>query len=391
MRMGAAASTETGALPELRSADPAVLSRHTGARHRRCDVRAWNLNSWCTIAGNPFVGPVVLMPNPPGSEAVAAQFGPINLREGTDTMTFFLVSSDAHPHSHRLEVELSVTDRSQRTLASERTELGCGESACVTVTFGAAGPHGLSLRMAVSFAEFAGGDHYGNVRLNYLLAYEGNELIDLFNTAGSDKGTQRGIGQTGVPHCYAVDYFDLFKGFRQDTFRMLEIGLQSNEGDDYAPTDAPSLRVWHDFFPKADIYGYDINDFSFFEQDRTTVVRADQSSREDLARFVSEHAGEFRLILDDGSHAASHQQISLGALFPVVEPGGMYVIEDLHWQPFPETPTTTEVLREFIGHGQVRSPFLTADEARYLDHAIDRVQIHQPNDSEFAVIYKKPA
>jgi hypothetical protein len=336
------------------------------------------------------VGPVVLMPNGPASEAVAAEFGPLRLREGTDTMTFFLVSSDAHPHSNKLQVELAVTDRSQRTLASERAQLGCGESACVTVTFGAAGPNGLSVRMAVSFAEFAGGDHYGNVRLNYLLAYQGNELIDLFNTAGSDKGTQRGIGRAGVPHCYAVEYFELFRGFRDDAFRMLEIGLQSHEGDDYTPSDAPSLRVWREFFPNADLYGYDINDFSFFEQERTTVVRADQSSREDLAGFVSDHGRGFRLILDDGSHAASHQQISLGALFRAVEPGGMYVIEDLHWQPFPETPTTTEVLREFIDHGQMRSPFLTAEEQRYLDENIERVQIHQPNDSEFAVIHKRP-
>jgi hypothetical protein len=314
----------------------------------------------------------------------------MGFRDGMDTMTFFLLSSGAHEHSHKHDVELSVVDRSERTLAVSHVKLAQGETACETLSFGAAGSDGVSIRMAVAFEEFAGGHHYGNVRLSYLLAYPGNELVDLFNAAGSDKGTTRGVGRGAVPHCYAVDYFELFRELRERPFRLLEIGLQSHVGPDHPPTDAPSLRVWHDFFPQAQIYGYDIHDFSFFEQDRTTIVQADQSSREDLERFISEHGQErFGLVLDDGSHASSHQQISLGSLFPCLEPGGLYVIEDLHWQPFPEAPTTLEVLRDLVECGQMRSPFLRHDESRYLEHAIDRIEIHRPNDSEFAAIYKK--
>ena len=120
-------------------------------------------------------------------------------------------------------------------------------------------------------------------------------------------------------------------------------------------------------------------------------MQGDQSSRDDLERFLSEHDVEFGLVIDDGSHASSHQQISLGSLFRRVEPGGLYVIEDLHWQPFSETPTTLEILREFVECGQMRSPFLRQDEARYLEGAIDHIEIHRPNDSEFAAIYKKSA
>jgi len=308
-----------------------------------------------------------------------------------DTMTFFLLSSGAHEHSHKHDVELSVVDRSERALAVSHVKLAQGETACETLSFGAAGSDGVSIRMAVAFEEFAGGHHYGNVRLSYLLAYPGNELVDLFNAAGSDKGTQRGVGPGAVPHCYAVHYFELFRELRERPFRLLEIGLQSHFCPDHPPTDAPSLRVWRDFFPSAEIYGYDVNDFSVFEQDRTTIVQGDQSSRDDLERFLSEHDVEFGLVIDDGSHASSHQQISLGSLFRRVEPGGLYVIEDLHWQPFSETPTTLEILREFVECGQMRSPFLRQDEARYLEGAIDHIEIQRPNDSEFAAIYKKSA
>ncbi len=314
----------------------------------------------------------------------------MSFRDGTDTVTFFLASSDAREHSHTLGVELTVVDRSERTLAVGRVSLNQGETGCGTLTFRQATPAGVSLRMTVGFEEFAGGGVYGNVSVPYLLAYQGNELVDLFNAAGSDKGTEVRVGQ-GAPHCYAVEYFDLFRGLREDPFRLLEIGLQSEQPDN-APSDAPSLRVWHDFFPRAQIHGYDINDFSFFEQDRTLTFQGDQGSRDDLERFVSAYGAEkFGLILDDGSHASSHQQISLGSLFECVEPGGLYVIEDLHWQPFPESPTTLEVLRDFIEGGQIRSPFLRDNEARYLKEVIDGVEIHRPNDSEFAVIHKKAA
>ncbi len=389
--MGDGSTAEPKPLDATRGSNgPAVVSRHTGAAHRRCDVRAWNLNGWCTISGNPFVGPVALMPNHPEGEVPTVEFGPIRLPEGVDSVTFFLTSAAGHEHEHTLRVDLAALDRSKRTLAADHAVLTHRASAARILTFGEAGSHGVSLRMAVSFDEFAGGPHYGKVRLSYLLAYSGNELVGLFNAAGSDKGTRKGVGVNAVPHCYAVEYFNLFAPLRARPFRLLEIGLQSNEGPEYAPTDAPSLSVWRDFFPQAQIYGYDINDFSFFQQDRTVTVQGDQGSREQLERLASTHAGDgFGLVLDDGSHASSHQQISLGSLFRWVEPGGLYVIEDLHWQPFDESPTTLEVLRSFAETGQFRTPFLNEDEARYLKEAIDRVEIHRPNDSEFAVIYKR--
>lgn len=40
-----------------------------------------------------------------------------------------------------------------------------------------------------------------------------------------------------------------------------------------------------------------------------------------------------RIVIDDASHASRHQQDAFLNLFPIVEPGGLYVIEDLDWQP----------------------------------------------------------
>lgn len=171
---------------------------------------------------------------------------------------------------------------------------------------------------------------------------------------------------------------------------MLEIGLETPSTDTGNTTDAPSLRVWRQYFPHAHIYGYDINDFSFFEQERTVTFRGDQSSRDDLGRFLAEHGdGGFRLVIDDGSHASSHQQVSLAALFPHVDPGGLYVIEDLQWQPFEESLKTSDFLRRYIDTGAIESPFISADEARELAATIESVDVLKPNDAEIGVIRKR--
>lgn len=370
---------------------PRVFSLHTDATAHRCNVQAFNLNSWCRVPGTPFAPGLVLLPNPPGTDRVSVIFGPIALSGELDTITCLLVSPDQPAHDNRLGVDIEVLDSAHGALARSRTRLGSGSRDSPTLTF----PHGerdrVHLRIGVSFSHFAGGPAFGSVRLHYAVAYQVNPLVDLFNAAGSDKGTQAYWGE-GFPHCYALDYHAVLAPFRDDAFNMLEIGLDTASQASGDPDDAPSLRVWHEFLPNAELYGYDINDFGFFQQPRTRTFQGDQSSRADLARFLETfERPRFRVVIDDGSHASSHQQISLAALFPHVEPSGVYIIEDLNWQPYAESPTTLEMLSGFNERGVIESPVIEPEEALELEASIEAVEIHKPNDSELAVIRKKPA
>ena len=60
----------------------------------------------------------------------------------------------------------------------------------------------------------------------------------------------------------------------------------------------------------------------------------------------------FDVIVDDGSHASFHQQLTLTTLLPAVKPGGLFIIEDLQWQPatyeatLPKAPKTGALLYE---------------------------------------------
>ena len=64
----------------------------------------------------------------------------------------------------------------------------------------------------------------------------------------------------------------------------------------------------------------------------------DGDSREQLEAFAAQaRAGtppRIRCVLDDGSHASVHQQLTMGVFFPLLEPGGVYILEDLHYQCF---------------------------------------------------------
>jgi len=375
--------------PTHSQSSPKLLSRHSNPNRCSWSVAGSSLNTWCRLPGNPLTRPLVLMANRPDAKNATVCFRPAELPPGIDTFTAFFRSSRDPAYDHLQKVLLRVVDGDARVRARSTLRLARGARAQATLHFEDSAPD-PALEIELALEGFDGGNHHGNLRLSYLLAYRSNPMVTMCNAAGTDKGTETYSGN-GFPHCYALQYHELFNSFRDERFSLLEIGLDDASKETGKPADAPSLRVWRDYFPAADLFGYDLHDFTGFEQERTVTFQGDQGSRADLDRFIARYDGqEFRIVIDDGSHASSHQQTSLAALFRQVEPGGMYIIEDLGWQPYPEEPRTLDVLLQAGRGGRVRSPFIPDAEARYLEQTVAAVEVHQPNDSPFAVIRKQP-
>jgi SAM-dependent methyltransferase len=185
-------------------------------------------------------------------------------------------------------------------------------------------------------------------------------LTDIANRCGTDKGS--------LFNGYTIVYEMFFASKRNDPVNLLEIGLamggpELGHSADRKVTDAPSIKMWHEFFPHAKIYGLDISDFSSFETDWFKFFRADCGNVSEL-RAVADRGIEFDFIIDDGSHASFHQQLTFAELFQCLRPGGLYIIEDLNWQPveyetsLPRVPKTSDLLLQ-ISRGKVgdsRSP-----------------------------------
>jgi len=142
-----------------------------------------------------------------------------------------------------------------------------------------------------------------------------NDFLELGRKHGTDKV---------LHHGYQFFYPRFLEPLRSENFTMLEIGYDTGA----------SVRMWEEYFPKAEIFAADIRTSGRFG--RHEVIEADQSSAEDLDRIVH-RVGSARFILDDGSHQPEHQFETFNFLFRrLLEPGGIYIIEDIecsYWNP----------------------------------------------------------
>lgn len=154
-------------------------------------------------------------------------------------------------------------------------------------------------------------------------------LTDLADRYGSDKGSTK--------HRYTELYHMLFHPYRRRKINFLEMGLliggpEHGADKDRETSDLPSVRMWLEYFPKAQIHGLDVSDFSWFHHERFAFHRCDMEDRSAIARAAADMPVP-DIVIDDASHASHHQQNAFLEIFPRLASGGLYVIEDLRWQP----------------------------------------------------------
>ena len=118
-------------------------------------------------------------------------------------------------------------------------------------------------------------------------------------------------------------YEKYFTPLRDSKINILEIGVDNGD----------SLRIWREFFSKANICGIDI-DKKNFKINNTKILQGDQSDLNFLKSLVSEYK-KFDIIIDDGSHQAKHIIASFNYLFNYLSDNGLYVIEDLQTSYIP--------------------------------------------------------
>jgi hypothetical protein len=220
-------------------------------------------------------------------------------------------------------------------------------------------------------------------------------LTDLADEYGSDKGSTK--------HRYTELYHLLFNSYRQCKINFLEMGLliggpEHGIDKDRKTSDLPSIRMWLEYFPKANIHGLDVSDFGWFEHERFTFHRCDMDDRNEVNRVATAMPAP-DIVIDDASHASHHQQNAFLEIFPRLAPGGLYVIEDLRWQPDTyETKGITKtaaLLRSFIDDREFsHTDSAVADEFNALIPDISACIVHpvkyqKSRRDQVAVIHKR--
>lgn len=137
-------------------------------------------------------------------------------------------------------------------------------------------------------------------------------------------GILRGTDKSSLNHDYLRHYERILGHLRNEPITLLEIGVFRGG----------SLRMWEDYLTAARIVGVDIVPDCIQHADNRREIeigsQADRDYLDELGRRQRPH-----VIIDDGSHIADHVILTFRTLFPHLRPGGIYIVEDLHFHAGP--------------------------------------------------------
>ncbi len=154
------------------------------------------------------------------------------------------------------------------------------------------------------------------------------KMCSVMSKYGSDKAKNN----------YTPLYSALFNRFVERPARILELGLGTN--NPAAPSNmgvfgAPgaSLRGWRELFPKALVYGADIDRTILFQEERIQTFYCDQLDETSIRELWShpDLQDGVDVIIEDGLHTFEANISFLDASLRYLRPGGIYVTEDIGW------------------------------------------------------------
>lgn len=122
-------------------------------------------------------------------------------------------------------------------------------------------------------------------------------------------------------HHYLPIYDTYLKEYQNKPIKFLEIGVSKGG----------SLSIWRKFFgADATIFGVDIDPNCKKYNGLDGQVRIGSQDDPEFISEVIKEMGGVDVILDDGSHISSHIRATFEIAFPLLNNGGLYIVEDLH-------------------------------------------------------------
>jgi hypothetical protein len=192
----------------------------------------------------------------------------------------------------------------------------------------------------------------------------------------NELGIKYGTDKAG--HGY-LDVYELYLGpdrLDERIKNVLEIGVHLGA----------SVKMWKEYFPYAEIHGIDnVPQKKEYEEDRIHIHIGSQEDSAFLTE-IGKKISPLNIVIDDGGHMMSQQIKSFFELFPFVESGGLYIIEDLHTSYHSEFKgssviTTVEYLKQMIDdvnmHGYNYGNLKRAILPSYYEQSISSIHFHK--------------
>ena len=236
-------------------------------------------------------------------------------------------------------------------------------------------------------------DNYSHDK-KFLFEKNLNFLFEFFE---SDKG-EKFVNQYNQPikqnhnlkiqgHNYAKFYDEYFFDKKDKKLNILEIG--SFYGN--------AAAALYFYFKNARIYSADIfPDLFSYTSRRIKNFYVDSSSEKSIYENILNKEKKFEIIIEDACHAYKDQIISLFMLFPILNSGGIFIVEELD---FPDTradmnlynqkPTLRDILLLIKSGKNFENSLISKDQKDYFLKNFDKIFILKGNYNEIAIIKKK--
>lgn len=158
-----------------------------------------------------------------------------------------------------------------------------------------------------------------------------------------------GTDKASTGHGYSLHYGELFAPLQHEPVVLFEIGVW----------EGASLHAWARYFDHADshLFGFDCDTWRYKHLDdpRANVITADATT--ETFGHMMEVMPRPTIVIDDGSHREIDHRATFAILWPRLQSGGFYCIEDLHtyyWEranPSGADAWLMEMVRDCLGRG----------------------------------------
>lgn len=143
----------------------------------------------------------------------------------------------------------------------------------------------------------------------------------------NDFGLKFRTDKSSEGHNYLKKYERYLPFDRNEKIKLLEVGV-FNGG---------SLKTWSEYFYNAQIVGIDIEPNCKKSEGGNIRVEIGSQNDSNFIDFLFGKYQNFDLVIDDGSHLNSDVIFTFEKIFPRMNPGGVYVIEDSctsYWEEY---------------------------------------------------------
>lgn len=144
----------------------------------------------------------------------------------------------------------------------------------------------------------------------------------------TDKASARiANGESVAGHDFLRHYEAVIRAMPRPPSTVLDLGVG------ITPDEFASAKMWADYLPKARIVAVDIGPKPANCPEGIEFLQGDLGDLGFLYQLIRDVRAD--LVIEDASHRWGHQLLSLFYLLPAVQPGGIYIWEDIHVSALP--------------------------------------------------------